>query len=87
MRYRKRPIVIDAMQLSEGNFDEVCNWIGEENLADGTSKDECCIEIVTLEGNHLARKNDYIIWGVADEYSPCKPDIFAATYDAVTGKE
>jgi hypothetical protein len=39
--------------------------------------------IHTLEGNHYAGIGDWIIKGVKGEFYPCKPDIFAATYDAV----
>jgi hypothetical protein len=39
--------------------------------------------VKTLEGEHIASKGDWIIKGVAGEFYPCKPDIFAATYDAV----
>ena len=37
--------------------------------------------IQTLEGDHLARKGDWIIRGVHGEFYPCKPDIFAKTYE------
>ena len=37
--------------------------------------------IKTLEGEHVASIGDYIIKGVAGEFYPCKPDIFAKTYD------
>ena len=37
----------------------------------------------TLEGDHLARKHDYIIRGVQGELYPCKPDIFKQTYEEV----
>lgn len=43
--------------------------------------------ISTLEGLHWADKGDYIIRGVQGEFYPCKPDIFEATYEAVTGDE
>lgn len=40
--------------------------------------------IATLEGGHWVDLGDYVIRGVAGEFYPCKPDIFAATYEAVT---
>lgn len=82
-KYRKKPVVIEAIQLTDKSFDEIVSWVGEDNLADGTSPDEGVIEIVTLEGNHLARRNDYIIKGVKGEFYPCKPDIFDQTYELV----
>ena len=45
------------------------------------------IVIPTLEGDHRADVGDYVIQGVQGEFYPCKPDIFAATYDAVGGEE
>ena len=79
--YRKRPIVIEAVQLTWDNCEDVCEWIGGDNLADGTSTAEGCVEIVTLEGYHMGRRGDYIIKGIAGEFYPCKPDIFEATYE------
>lgn len=37
--------------------------------------------IKTLEGGHIASPGDWIIRGVKGEFYPCKPDIFASTYD------
>lgn len=39
------------------------------------------MNIPTLEGDHIANIGDWIIKGVKGEFYPCKPDIFAATYD------
>ena len=79
-RYRKRPVVIEAVQFdgsSEG-YERVCAFAPGVQLeprgADG-------IVIPTLEGDHLARPGDWIIRGVKGELYPCKPDIFAATYE------
>jgi len=82
-KYRKKPVVIEAMQLEQNSFEQIIEWIGDENLADGTSSNEVVIEIVTLEGNHHARVGDWIIKGVAGEFYPCKPDIFEETYEKV----
>ena len=83
-KYRKKPIVIEAVRLTNENFDEVCEWIGEENLNDGTLKDEGYIGIVTEDGDFAARVNqDFIIKGIKGEFYPCKSDIFEATYEAV----
>lgn len=82
-RYRKKPVEIDAIQFDGSNFEECCEFIGEENLNDGTSEDEGYIGIRTLEGDHNARLGDFIIQGVAGEFYPCKPDIFYRTYDEV----
>ena len=82
-KYRKKPVVIEAMQFTKDNFDECCAFIGESNLNDGTSKDELYIGIITLEGDHECRLGDFIIKGVKGEFYPCKPDIFEMTYEKV----
>lgn len=83
MKYRKKPVVIEAVQLLEETFADCCEFIGEDNLADGTSQDEICIVISTLEGEMTAREEDWIIKGIKGEFYPCKPDIFEATYEPV----
>ena len=83
-KYRKKPVVVEAVQFTDENsFYLIVEWIGEDNLADGTSPDEKLIEIVTLEGNHNARPGDWIIKGIKGEFYLCKPDIFEATYEEV----
>lgn len=88
MKYRKRPVEVEAFQWS-GDIWELWEWIlstGHElqkkgwphkRNADGT------LTIKTLEGDHLAQHGDWIIRGVAGEFYPCKPEIFAATYERV----
>jgi hypothetical protein len=81
--YRKRPVVIEAMQLTDENAKDVCDWIHGASrgmtpvgyLADGT------VTIQTLEGTMTAPVGWWIIRGVADEFYPCHPDVFAATYE------
>lgn len=77
MKFRKKPVVIDAIQwtgFNEGvimDFTRSCTQpIEEESLI-----------IPTLEGNMTAHINDWIIKGVNGEFYPCKPDIFAKTYE------
>jgi len=88
MKYRKKPVVIEAMQFTGSfeNFDEIVEWSGVKFGAnsDFTEKNEVAeMFIKTLEGEHRADINDWIIRGVKGEFYPCKPDIFAATYDPV----
>lgn len=78
MRYRKKPVEIEARQFTGDNRDELTAWIGE----DATFNDGA-IYIRTLEGLMRADINDFIIKGVAGEYYPCRADIFVATYDEV----
>ena len=83
MKFRKKPVVIEAVQWTGRNVREVMELgigrIGavEVNGSEGT------ITIPTLEGNMLASPGDWIIRGVKGELYPCKPDIFEATYEAV----
>lgn len=74
--FTKKPVTIEARQyVNEGMAAEaVANWCGGDQTDDG------CI-IHTLEGDHLAEYGDWIIRGVKGEFYPCKPDIFAMTYD------
>jgi hypothetical protein len=85
-RYRKKPVVIEAMEFTGtfANYDEICEWAKTDFASNSGSDVE--VEIVfiqTLEGEMIAKVGDYIIRGVKGEYYPCKPDIFDATYEAV----
>ena len=95
-KYRKKPVVIEAMQLCWRNWGEVCDFldgiVSESNPGrDVAIYSDTCGEngtstyieltIPTLEGEMTARHGDYIIKGLSGEFYPCKPDIFAATYD------
>ena len=98
MKYRKKPVVIDAVQLLWSTWSEMCEHAGVGKLSDG--KPEGCyvdadgqrtnhtdgrigLNIPTLEGLMLGIEGDWIIRGVKGELYPCKPDIFAATYEPV----
>jgi len=77
--FRKKPVEIEARQYTRNAIEaeQVADW------CDGTQTDDGCV-IHTLEGDHLANYGDWVIKGVAGEFYPCKPEIFAATYDAVS---
>lgn len=79
-KYVKKPIIIEAIQLTEYTFADVIEFIGQDNIGDGTSQDEICVVISTLEGEMTAHENDWIIKGIKGEFYPCKPDIFKETY-------
>ena len=85
-RYRKKPVIIEAIQLTPESGEECCKFIGIENIL-STNIDSCTIEIKTLEGGIRASKNDYVIKGVNGEFYPCKPDIFHATYEGLVDKQ
>ena len=79
-RHRKRPVVIEAIELRAWDADRVAEWCGGE--VQRSEAGHCTgIVIPTLEGDRLASLGDYVIQGVAGEFYPCKPDIFAQTYE------
>ena len=78
--YRKLPVEIKAVKLCEGNMEEVLAWIQSESQ-EGSVVAPYWLKIETLEGQMTAHVGDWIIRGVKGEFYPCKPDIFAATYE------
>lgn len=86
MKYRKKPVVIEAFHLpAEGDWevDPFLEWAEEHGLHNYTSGRDESIIIETLEGSMQADPGDWIIKGVAGEFYPCKPEIFEQTYEAV----
>ena len=113
-RFRKRPVEIEAFQMTEARRRDNCNWPEWLNRAWNEKKGEIGsvypilrepdaenplqwgspmmgiekegedhLVIATLEGRMRVEWDDWIIRGVAGELYPCKPEIFAATYEAV----
>ncbi len=84
-RYRKKPVEIEARQLTPETLYSIKRWIGAARIhTDGVPLGAPVkLAIETLEGVMLADFGDFIIRGVQGEFYPCKPDIFAATYEAV----
>ena len=86
-KYRKKPVVIDAIQLTRNFAELAIDFVGRDNIRNyglgEFAEDACYIEIKTLEGVMEAQEGDYIIKGIKGEFYPCKPDIFAATYEPV----
>jgi hypothetical protein len=89
MKFRKKPVVIEAWEVSELIDDAGNNWnhLPKPVIAaydDGTIVfGNKHIQVRTLEGRMTAESTDYLIRGVQGELYPCKPDIFAATYEPV----
>lgn len=84
-KYRKKPVVIEAMQLSKDKPESVMAFLGGEerrNIDYSFNNVTGEVRIVTLEGTMTARLGDWIIKGVKGEFYPCKPDVFEATYEA-----
>lgn len=78
MKYRKKPVVIDAVQFLPANHAELLEILDGQT---GWQMQGDSIAIPTLEGTMLASPGDWIIKGVKGECYPCKPDIFAASYE------
>lgn len=94
MKYRKKPVVIEAFQITLETRYSNCywpDWLHRAWQKDTTevgalyplSKYVDELSIFTLEGVQTVLMNDYIIQGVKGEIYPCKPDIFEMTYEAV----
>ncbi len=79
--YRKKPVVIEAIQWTGEDRQAVKDFVPEAGF--GFVGDE--LTITTLEGQMHASPGDWIIRGVKGEFYPCKPDIFEATYEPVIG--
>jgi hypothetical protein len=89
MKYRKKPVVIEAFKWTGGpDQAEDPEWIVEAIRAgkvrfENAGMLNVAMLIDTLEGTHRANQGDYIIQGVKGELYPCKPDIFHMTYEEV----
>jgi hypothetical protein len=86
--YRKKPIVIEARQLSEENCVEIAEWVLGRPVIDNRvfrsiARRRGGLYIPTLEGDMLANLGDFIIKGINGEFYPCKSDIFEKTYEKV----
>lgn len=92
MRYKKKPVEIEAIIWNGLGTGEVKEFCGEENLVieidehlyeAGVGAPIIDLKIKTLEGNMKVEIGDYVIKGVKGEFYPCKPDIFKLTYEEV----
>ena len=93
MKYRKKPVVIEAIQWTGINHREMFDFLTgttdknmtaySDNFYINHGKVNGGLVIKTLEGEHIATINDFIIKGVSGEFYPCKPDIFEMTYEKV----
>jgi len=86
-QYKKRPVIIDACQLTPDNIEAVEAWCGGSIKGILLPREDRCIDIQTLEGEMRAIMYDYIICGVRGEFYPCKPYIFKLTYEEVLNED
>jgi hypothetical protein len=89
VKFRKKPVVIEAVQVSDliAEFFQRKSlwpaWATEAFESGAMQVGEHSVQIKTLEGEMVGGAGDWIIRGVKGELYPCKPDIFAATYEPV----
>lgn len=77
-KYVRKPVVIDAVQWTGENIQEILDFAGKAVLT--IMKKNQPFQIQTLEGKYTVSVGDWVIRGVKGEYYPCKPDIFKLTY-------
>lgn len=92
-KYRKKPVVVEAIQWTGSNLEEIRNFVGNdliENYIKHFDIERTLIKqtlsgiaINTLEGTMIVNYGDYIIKGVNNEFYPCKPDIFKQIYEEI----
>lgn len=91
-KFRKKPVEIEAVQFNKDmyeDFESLPDWFrnasrsGKIVYHGGIGEGNECLTIDTLEGIMTADVNDWIILGIKGEIYPCKPDIFAGSYDKV----
>ena len=80
MKFRKKPVIIEAVQFTGKNDIECLSFCP---TAYDPPERKASLIIPTLEGNHRCDIGDWIIKGVKGEFYPCKPDIFEQTYEKV----
>lgn len=91
MKFRKKPVIIEARQLTIEKAEEIGEWCGALKCTHDSYEsylwglalpvNERSLIIQTLEGEMTATLGDWIIKGIKGEFYPCKPDIFEATYE------
>lgn len=85
MKYRKKPVMIEALQLNHENLPKIWDWMGDAYTSHDQFGDEqiLSLPIKTLEGTMEAQQGDFIIKGIKGEFYPCKEEIFNASYEKV----
>lgn len=92
-KFRKKPVVVFAIQYNGINHHELIIFtnkaakyqaaVGSSDDGNGGLQSYSKLTIHTPEGEMLVSENDWVIQGVKGEFYPCKPDIFADTYEKV----
>jgi hypothetical protein len=83
-KYRKRPIIIEAIQMTKDRYpnkDDWPSWLHEAWEKETIQFEDDCLIVWTLEGCKNVSVDDWIIKGIIDELYPCKPGVFKDVYD------
>jgi hypothetical protein len=83
VKFRKRPVEIEAIQYTGTNIGELWSAFGSEKIIYGSTELDPNIYIDTLEGRMTCTPGWWVIRGVKGELYPCEPEIFYSTYEAV----
>jgi hypothetical protein len=81
MKYRKRPVVIEALQWTGMNLNEMRDFAGAAQI--GIMTINTPITIQSLEGWVKCGVGDWVIRGIKGEFYSCRDDIFKETYDGI----
>ena len=83
MKYKKKPIQIEAYQYDGTNLEFLKNWTNNKIFTVINYYGEDIIFITTLEGNMLVSHNSWIVKGIKNEFYPVNDDIFNLTYEKI----
>jgi hypothetical protein len=88
MKFRKKPVVIEAFQIVDCDDKDMPDWLRDaftNKTVVGDHNEDCTVfaKIKTLEGEMIGNEGDWIIKGINNELYPCKKDIFEKTYEKV----
>lgn len=84
MKYRKKPVVVEAVKFTGNNCFEIMHFMNRsQDIFDAELQETDRPYIHTLEGVLTCSPGDFVIKGVKGEFYPCKPDVFEATYEPI----
>ena len=89
-KFRKKPIIVEALQYTEESRRAVIDWCGAGHTGiddDGCEYELRNLRIKTPAGTLMVNLGDWVVKDANGEFCPCKPDIFEQTYEEVDAKE
>lgn len=85
-RYRRKPVIVEAMRYTRESRDALIKWCGAQSTAIGESGERYELENLTLHtsrGPIMVRLNDWVIKDVNEGFCSCPPALFEATHDFI----